>query len=74
VGGLPDAVEDGVTGLLVPAADPPALARAMVKLLADPDEALRMGAMGRAAAEARYSWEPIAGRIIGVYERERGTG
>lgn len=67
VGGLPEAVEEGVTGLLVPPADPPALARALVKLLSDPDEALRMGAMGRAAAEARYSWEPIAATILSVY-------
>jgi glycosyltransferase involved in cell wall biosynthesis len=72
VGGLPDAVDHGITGLLVPPADPPALARALVKLLSDPDEAERMGAMGRAAAEAKYSWEPIAGAIIGVYRQERG--
>jgi len=72
VGGLPEAVEDGVTGLLVPPADPPALARALVKLLSDPDEALRMGARGRAAAEERYSWGPIAGAILDVYRRERG--
>ena len=70
VGGLPDAVEDGATGLLVPPADPPALARALVKLLSDPDEAQRMGALGRAAAEARYSWEPIAAAILGVYQQE----
>ncbi|MFH1331458.1 MAG: glycosyltransferase family 4 protein [Actinomycetota bacterium] len=72
VGGLPDAVDEGVTGLLVPPADPPALARALVKLLSDLDEALRMGARGRAAAEARYSWEPIAAAILGVYRQERG--
>ncbi len=72
VGGLPDAVEDGATGLLVPPGDPHALARALVKLLSDPDEAERMGAMGRAAAEARYSWEPIAGAILGIYRRDRG--
>jgi glycosyltransferase involved in cell wall biosynthesis len=70
VGGLPDAVDDGVTGLLVPPADPPALARALVKLLSDPDEALRMGAAGRAAAEVRYSWDPIAAAILGVYQQE----
>jgi glycosyltransferase involved in cell wall biosynthesis len=72
VGGLPDAVEEGTTGLLVPPADPPALARALVKLLSDPDEAERMGAMARAAAETRYSWEPIAGAILGVYRQDRG--
>lgn len=72
VGALPDAVDHGVTGLLVPPADPDALARALVKLLSDPDEAERMGAMGRAAAEGRYSWEPIAGAILAVYRQAQG--
>lgn len=71
VGGLSEAVDDGITGLLVPPADPPALARALIKLLADPDEAKRMGAAARAAAEAQYSWDPIAATILGVYRRER---
>lgn len=46
-GGLVDVVEDGVTGLLVPPADPAALARAMLRLLENPAEASAMGRAGR---------------------------
>jgi len=46
VGGLPEVVEDGVTGLLVPAADPAALAEAMVRLCNDPFGRERMGRAG----------------------------
>ena len=48
VGGTPDAVEHGVTGLLVPRQDPEALAKAVIELLLDPERRERMG---RAAAE-----------------------
>jgi glycosyltransferase involved in cell wall biosynthesis len=48
VGGTPEAVEHGVTGLLVPRQDPEALAKAVIELLLDPERRARMG---RAAAE-----------------------
>lgn len=48
VGGNPEAVEDGVSGLLVPSRDPAALAKAMTALLGDPAAAHRMGQRGRA--------------------------
>jgi glycosyltransferase involved in cell wall biosynthesis len=47
VDGNVEAVRDGVNGLLVPPADPPAVAEAIVSLLRDPDSAARMGAAGR---------------------------
>lgn len=50
VGGNLEAVEDGVTGLLVPPRDAGALAKAMMSLLADPPASSRMGQMGRARA------------------------
>jgi hypothetical protein len=31
-----------------------------------------MGAMGRAAAEERYSWEPIAAAVLNAYRRDKG--
>ena len=51
-GGAEEIVVDGVTGLLVPLADPTALASAVTKLLANPDDATAMGQAGfhRAAA------------------------
>lgn len=67
VGGVPDAVEDGVTGLLVPPGDPAAMAEAILRLLGD--EGLRAG-MGQAAARrARecFAWPVIAGRYEDLF-------
>jgi glycosyltransferase involved in cell wall biosynthesis len=54
VDGTPEVVGDGTTGLLVPPADPRALARALCALLGDPDRAQRLGAAARAAAVERF--------------------
>jgi len=55
VGGLVDVVADGETGLLVPPADPEALAAAAARLLHDPAAAIRMGEAGAARAEERFT-------------------
>jgi len=55
VGGNVELVEEGATGLLGPAADPEALAGALIALASDPGRAAAMGSAGRAAAEARFS-------------------
>jgi glycosyltransferase involved in cell wall biosynthesis len=47
VGGIPEVVEDGVTGFLVPPGDPGALGQAIVRLLEDPDRLVTMGNAGR---------------------------
>jgi glycosyltransferase involved in cell wall biosynthesis len=47
VGGLPEVVEHGVTGLLVPPADPAALAQAIIQVLDDPERAKQMGETGQ---------------------------
>lgn len=54
VDGTPEVVRDGETGLLVPPADAPALARAIATMLRDPDTASRMGRAARARALARF--------------------
>jgi glycosyltransferase involved in cell wall biosynthesis len=55
VGGLPEVVADGETGLLVPVGDAAATAAAIERLLADPAAARRMGEAGRRRAEALFS-------------------
>jgi len=53
-GGIPEAVEEGVSGLLVPERDPEALAEAMFQLAADPDRYSKMGAAAAQAVAARF--------------------
>jgi starch synthase len=73
VGGIPEVVVDGVTGLLVAydPADPGALetglADAINSLVADPARAKAMGLAGRARAIADFSWDAIAQRTVAVY-------
>jgi glycosyltransferase involved in cell wall biosynthesis len=64
VGGLPEVVADGVTGLLVPPADPAALARAIVHIGRDPECGLRMGQAGRRRVEQHFEIR----RMVADYE------
>ena len=64
VGGLPEVVEEGVTGLLVPPADPAALATAMVEIWSDPDRRDRMGNAGRRRADECFDIR----RMVAQYE------
>ena len=57
VGGLPEVVADGETGLLVPKEEPAALAEAVLKLLAEPELAIRLGEQGRRRAGERFGWQ-----------------
>jgi len=68
VGGVPEAVIDGVTGLLVPPRQPKALAQAIVRLLVDPDLARSMGASGRERAEAVFDAKAAAEKTLEVYK------
>jgi glycosyltransferase involved in cell wall biosynthesis len=67
VGGVPDAVVDEVTGLLVPPDDPHRLATAILRLLCDPDTAGRMGAAGRRRVEESFSLVGFASGVEAVY-------
>lgn len=62
-GGIPDAVIDGVTGLLVDPDDVAAIARAVLSLLHDPAKARTMGDAGRRMADAR-SWDAVGTRAV----------
>jgi glycosyltransferase involved in cell wall biosynthesis len=52
--GIPEVVFDNETGLLVPPGDPEALAKALERLLTDPDEAERLGKGGEVAVRAAF--------------------
>jgi glycosyltransferase involved in cell wall biosynthesis len=64
VGGNPDAVEAGVSGLLVPPRDPKALATAALRLLERPDEARRLGEAARRRVLADFCLD----RMVAGYE------
>ena len=68
VGGLVDAVEDGVTGLLVPPGDTAALRAAVERLLGDPALRARLGAAAREKAQRELSFDVAAERLRAVYE------
>jgi glycosyltransferase involved in cell wall biosynthesis len=68
VGGVPDAVRDGETGLLVPASDPSALATAIEALLADRARATAMGLAGAYRARAEYAAPVVIGALETIYE------
>ncbi|HEX4432925.1 MAG TPA: glycogen synthase [Frankiaceae bacterium] len=68
VGGIPEVVQDGVTGLLVPPSEPKALAAAVNRLLDDPGLAAEMGRAGRRRASAEFSWQAIAEQTVALYE------
>jgi glycogen synthase len=86
VGGIPEVVVDGETGVLVPLelsvddpmspADPDRYARdlagAVNRLMADPELRARMGAAGRRRAVAEFSWSSIADQTVAVYRSVAG--
>lgn len=75
VGGNPELVEEGRTGMLVPPDDPKALAEAVRAYVADQELGRRHGAEARHAAERRFSLDVMVESYMGVYDRllkERG--
>jgi len=69
VGGLPDLIEDGKTGLLVPAGDKDALAKNIIALLKEPQQAQAMAAAARRQAEEDFSMEQMVKETIVFYEQ-----
>ncbi len=68
VGGVPYIVQDGVTALLVPSQDPPAMAAAVLRLLADPALNARLVDAGLAEVQ-RYTWFRVAPMLAGIYRQ-----
>jgi glycosyltransferase involved in cell wall biosynthesis len=69
VGGVPEAVVDEVTGLLVPPSDSDSLAAAMLRLLADRDLARRMGNAGMRRAQEYFSVRRLVADVEALYEQ-----
>ena len=67
VGGIPDVIEDGVNGLLVPACDCAALAIAIHRVLADRGLAARLGAAARETIARRHTAEQSLERLERIY-------
>ncbi len=65
-GGIPEAIRDGETGLLVPPDDPARLAEAALRVLTDPELADALGQRGRRRAVHESSWAHVADRIYGL--------
>ncbi|RDI74288.1 Glycosyltransferase [Gaiella occulta] len=72
VGGLPEIVGDGETGLIVPRGDAAALAGAIARLAADPERLAAMGAAGRARALAEFGQERCTELTAELYGRALG--
>jgi sugar transferase (PEP-CTERM/EpsH1 system associated) len=73
VGGNPDLVQPGVTGSLVPAGDPKALAAAMAAVLSDDAQRQHMGRAARARAEREFSLEAMVQGYLQVYHKALGS-
>jgi len=67
VGGLPDTVQHGATGLLIPPGDPAALAGAVVELLADPVLRQEMGRLGRDRCLRRFDINTTVTQVENLY-------
>jgi glycosyltransferase involved in cell wall biosynthesis len=67
VGGIPEVIEDGRTGFLVPRGDPAAIADKLLCLLADPALRESMGRAGRAAVEAKFDVRKNVAEFLRLY-------
>jgi glycosyltransferase involved in cell wall biosynthesis len=66
-GGIPDVIDDGVNGLLVPPEQPEVLAGAIDRVLQNPDLARRLGEAARKRGK-EYDWEALAERVLEIYQ------
>lgn len=68
VGGIPEMIDDGRTGLLVPPHDPGALAAAIIRLIADPGAAARIGRAGHDLVHERFCVEQMVRAVETIYD------
>src|SRR5438445_595168 len=74
VGGIPEMLEDGVSGCLVPPGDAPALAAAIAALLRDPAQRARVGAAARERLATRFSLEGFAAGMFAAFDDAVAAG
>lgn len=72
VGGNPELVSEGLTGVLVPAGDPEAMAQALIGYAANPEQARAAGQAGRAAVEQRFSLAAMVAGYGDLYDKLLG--
>lgn len=72
VASMPEIVDDGVTGFVVPPNDPEALSRKLRCLLDDPALAREMGKRARETVLQRFSWNAVVARCLKAYAGEGG--
>ena len=68
VGALPELIEDGVTGTLVPPGNIPALYRAILAMLENPARSRALADAGREMVRQRYSWDQTAQKMTEIYQ------
>jgi glycosyltransferase involved in cell wall biosynthesis len=71
VGGIKHSVVEGVTGFLVPAHDPQALAERLQRLHDDPELARAMGLAGAQRVRDNFTWQRVASELAHVYDEVR---
>jgi colanic acid/amylovoran biosynthesis glycosyltransferase len=73
-GGIPEAIENGVSGMLVPERDDEALARALLNAAQDPGLLRRVGNAGSSAVRKNFDLSTQAQRLEEIYLRVIGRG
>jgi N-acetyl-alpha-D-glucosaminyl L-malate synthase BshA len=73
VGGIPEVVESGVSGVLVDSSDPAVIARALQELMGEPERRRAMGLAAQARAKARFSADAIVPQYEALYRRVCGS-
>ncbi len=68
VGGIPEIIEDGESGMLVDARSPEQLAAAFLRLLGDADLRKHLGSGARGRVEEVFAWPEISRRTVSVYD------
>jgi len=72
VGGIPEVVEDGKAGLLVPPKSPVELAAAIGRIWSDRELARRLGEYGRETVVPKFRWDALVDRLDAIYREVLG--